>query len=167
MSQKLGIGKIVLILLLVSIGFTSAAQPQDNTVVSYIQSGQVVHRTRRPSGGVNDYLPHSGDEILVRFEDTASSTARFATHNLDRANTIRRFRRVRNLESVKLPILDFLARFNAEVTPFGIVNTIKVITITSDEQLIYLLAPLPTLKFARAITVFLDGQPETNAEVLT
>ena len=109
MSQKLGIGKIVLISLLVSIGFTSAAQPQDNTVVSYIQSGQVVHRTRGPSGGVTDYLPHAGDEILVGFKDKASST-------------------------------------------------------TSDEQFIYLLAPLPTLKFAGAITVFPDGQPETKAK---
>ncbi|HUK40708.1 MAG TPA: hypothetical protein VLX11_06690, partial [Candidatus Acidoferrales bacterium] len=39
------------------------------------------------------------------------------------------------------PLLDFLARFNAEVTPFWIVNTIKVVT--SDEQLIYSLAALP------------------------
>lgn len=39
------------------------------------------------------------------------------------------------------PILDFLANTNAEVTPFWIVNTIKVTT--DDEQLIQLLAALP------------------------
>jgi len=41
------------------------------------------------------------------------------------------------------PLLDFLARFNAEVTPFWIVNTIKVVT--SNEQLIYWLAALPNV----------------------
>src|SRR5215813_10140239 len=46
-------------------------------------------------------------------------------------------------DRTQTPLLNFLTRFNAEVTPFWIVNTIRVTT--SDEQLIHRLAALPNV----------------------
>src|SRR5438445_12401939 len=103
MSKQLRISNFVLILLFLSFFFTSAAQPQDDAVVSYTDNGHVIHRTRRPGGGVTDYLPHAGDEILIRFKDTATSTAKSLAHSRHRSTPIKRFRHVRNLELVKLP----------------------------------------------------------------
>jgi subtilisin family serine protease len=79
------------------------SQAQDDSVVSQTQTGQVIYRSRRPSGGVTDYLPHAGDEILVRFKDTATSAAKSAAHGQQRANRLKAFRHVRGLELVKLP----------------------------------------------------------------
>ena len=82
----------------------SGARAQDDSVVSYSGTGQVVLRTRRPSGGVSDYLPHAGDEILVRFKNGANATKRFAVHSQHRATRIKQFRHIDGLELVKLPL---------------------------------------------------------------
>jgi Subtilase family len=60
------------------------------------------------------------------------------------------------------PLLDFLARFNAEVTPFWIVNTIRVTT--SDEQLIHRLAALPNVALIRADKIWQLPEPTQGAE---
>jgi subtilisin family serine protease len=60
------------------------------------------------------------------------------------------------------PLLDFLARFNAEVTPFWIVNTIRVTT--SDEQLIHRLAALPNVALIRADKIWQLPEPAQGAE---
>jgi subtilisin family serine protease len=60
------------------------------------------------------------------------------------------------------PLLDFLARFNAEVTPFWIVNTIRVTT--SDEQLIHRLAALPNVALIKADKIWQLPEPAQGAE---
>ena len=81
----------------------SGAGAQDNSVVSYTETGQVILRSRRPSGGVSDYLPHAGDEILVSFKSGANQPVRFAAHSRQRATRIKQFRHIDGLELVKLP----------------------------------------------------------------
>ena len=60
------------------------------------------------------------------------------------------------------PLLDFLARFNADVTPFWIVNTIKVTT--SDEQLIHRLAALPNVALIKADKIWQLPEPTQGAQ---
>src|SRR5499425_984377 len=60
------------------------------------------------------------------------------------------------------PLLNFLARFNAEVTPFWIVNTIRVTT--SDEQLIHRLAALPNVALIKADKIWQLPEPAQGAE---
>ena len=60
------------------------------------------------------------------------------------------------------PILDFLANANAEVTPFWIVNTIKVTT--TDEQLIEWLAAMATVAAIKADEALLIPEPQPGAQ---
>jgi subtilisin family serine protease len=60
------------------------------------------------------------------------------------------------------PILDFLANAGAEVTPFWIVNTIKVTT--SDEQLIQWLGLMPAVAAIKADEVWQIPEPQPGAE---
>ena len=60
------------------------------------------------------------------------------------------------------PILDFLANANAEVTPFWIVNTIKVTT--TDEQLIEWLAAMATVAAIKADEALPIPEPQPGAQ---
>src|SRR4029077_13569704 len=60
------------------------------------------------------------------------------------------------------PLLDFLARFNADVTPFWIVNTIKVTT--TDEQLIHRLAALSNVALIKADKIWQLPEPTQGAQ---
>ena len=59
------------------------------------------------------------------------------------------------------PILSFLANANAEVTPFWIVNTIKVTT--ADEQLIRWLAAMPDVAAIKADQTWRIPEPQPGA----
>jgi hypothetical protein len=63
------------------------------------------------------------------------------------------------------PILNFLANRNAEITPFWIVNTIKVRT--SDELLIHQLAALPDVASISADETWQIPEPLPGVEELT
>ena len=65
-------------------------------------------------------------------------------------------------DRTQTPLLNFLARFNAEVTPFWIVNTIRVTT--SDEQLIHRLAALPNVALIKADKIWQLPEPAQGAE---
>ena len=60
------------------------------------------------------------------------------------------------------PILNFLANANAEVTPFWIVNTIKVTT--ADEQLIRWLAAMPDVAAIKADQTWRIPEPQPGAQ---
>jgi hypothetical protein len=60
------------------------------------------------------------------------------------------------------PILDLLASANAQVTPFWIVNTIKVTT--TDEQLIQLLAAMPQVAAIKADEAWQTPEPQPGAQ---
>ena len=60
------------------------------------------------------------------------------------------------------PILNFLATANAEVTPFWIVNTIKVTT--ADEQLIRWLAAMPDVAAIKADQTWRIPEPQPGAQ---
>jgi len=91
------------VFLLICAEVSLAADATEDSVVARASDGQVILRTRRPSGKVADYPPYAPDEILVRFRNTASAAMRAAIHGRFRANTIKRFRHVNGLELVKLP----------------------------------------------------------------
>lgn len=103
MFKHLGISIILLTIFSISTAVIQTARGQDDAVVSFTQDSQVIQRTRRPSGGVTDYLPHAGDEILVRFKETASAAAMSSAHSRHQAKRIKRFRNLGNLELVKIP----------------------------------------------------------------
>ena len=65
-------------------------------------------------------------------------------------------------DRTQTPLLNFLARFNAEVTPFWIVNTIRVTT--SDEQLIHRLAALPNVALIKADKIWQLPEPTQGAD---
>jgi subtilisin family serine protease len=60
------------------------------------------------------------------------------------------------------PILDFLTSANAQVTPFWIVNTIKVTT--TDERLIQLLAAMPDVAAIKADQTWQIPEPQPGAQ---
>src|SRR3990172_6838806 len=91
------------VFLLICAEVSLAADATEDSVVARASDGQVILRTRRPSGKVADYPPYAPDEILVRFRNTASAAMRAAIHGRFRANTIKRFRHVNGLELIKLP----------------------------------------------------------------
>jgi subtilisin family serine protease len=62
-------------------------------------------------------------------------------------------------------LLNFLARFNAQVRPFWIVNTIRVTT--TDEQLIYRLAALPNVASIKAEQTWQVPDPTPAASEAT
>src|SRR5215471_11984046 len=62
-------------------------------------------------------------------------------------------------------LLNFLARFNARVRPFWIVNTIRVTT--TDEQLIYLLAAVPNVASIKAEQTWQVPDPKPADEEAT
>ena len=82
---------------------TPAADAPDESIVSRTSDGQVILRSRRPGGGVADFLPYAPDELLVRFKDNVTAAAKSAVHSRHRGTPIKRFRHTRNLELVKLP----------------------------------------------------------------
>ncbi|HTN71486.1 MAG TPA: S8 family serine peptidase, partial [Methylomirabilota bacterium] len=65
-------------------------------------------------------------------------------------------------DRTQAPLLNFLAGFNAEVTPFWIINTIKVTT--SDEQLIHRLAALPNVASIKADQTWQLPEPTPGAQ---
>src|SRR5215475_1364954 len=91
--------------------------------------------------------------------------------NLSSATAIRNWR-VRGesvVESLKevaartqRPILNFLANANADVTPFWIVNTIKVTT--ADEQLIRWLAAMPDVAMIKADQTWRIPEPQPGLQ---
>src|SRR3989338_401325 len=82
---------------------TFAADAPDNSIISYTERGEVIHRPLRPNGEVTDELPYAGGEILVRFKDPASPSRRAPVHGRLQGTPIKRYGVVRNLEHVKLP----------------------------------------------------------------
>ncbi len=80
-----------------------AADSPDESIISRTADGQVILRSRRPSGGVADFLPYVPDELLVRFKNNVAPAAKSALHARHRSIPIKRFRHTRNLELVKLP----------------------------------------------------------------
>jgi hypothetical protein len=93
----------VLCLLLVGAENSFAADNPDDSIITRTADGQVILRSRRPSGGVADFLPYAPDELLVRFKDNIAPTAKSALHGRHRGIPIKRFRHTRNLELIKLP----------------------------------------------------------------
>jgi subtilisin family serine protease len=116
-------------------------------------------------------------KVLADLRQTATTT--FFVVLRDQANlssaTVIRDWRVRGglvVDSLKevanrtqRPILDFLTSANAQVTPFWIVNTIKVTT--TDERLIQLLAAMPEVAALKADQVWQIPQPQPGAHELT
>jgi hypothetical protein len=80
-----------------------AADAPDNSIISYTERGEVIHRTLTPNGKVTDQLPYAEGEVLVRFKDSVSPTRRASAHQRLQGAPIKRFSHVRNLEHVKLP----------------------------------------------------------------
>jgi subtilisin family serine protease len=93
----------VLSLLLVAAENNMAADNPDDSIISRTVDGQVILRSRRPNGGVADFLPYAPDELLVRFRDNVAPATKSAVHGRHKAVPIKRFRHTRNLELVKLP----------------------------------------------------------------
>jgi len=102
MLKQLRIRSILTILFSIFSSLPSAATAQDKAAVSRAQPSQVIQGMRRPSGTVLNHLPYSGNEILVRFKDTASRATISLAHSRHQASPIKRFRHARNLERVKL-----------------------------------------------------------------
>ena len=91
--------------------------------------------------------------------------------NVSTATAIRNWRLrgesvVESLKEVAMrtqrPILNFLANANAQVTPFWIVNTIKVTT--ADEQLIQWLAAMPDVAAIKADQTWRIPEPQPGAQ---
>jgi subtilisin family serine protease len=93
----------VLGFLLLAAARTPAADAPDEPIITRTADGQVISRSRRPGGGVADFLPYAPDELLVRFKDNVPPAAKSAVHGRHKATPIKRFRHTRNLELVKLP----------------------------------------------------------------
>jgi subtilisin family serine protease len=93
--------------------------------------------------------------VVLRAQANVSDAAGIADWNI-RGDTV-----ASSLKEIAVrtqqPILDFLANANAEVTPFWIVNTIKITT--SDEQLIQWLAAMPEVAAIKADQISRIPQP--------